>query len=236
MEEREPSLFESGQVILFDKPLHWTSFDLVNKVRLMIRSELGIRKIKAGHAGTLDPLATGLMIILTGKATKRTDEFKDLDKEYVATVHLGKTTPSFDMETEVNGVFPTEHITRELLERKLMDFVGEQEQVPPLFSAKFIEGKRAYEFARKGHDRKLEPVKVVFREIELIDFTMPEASIRVLCSKGTYIRSLARDLGEALGSGGYISALRRTAIGEYRIDGATDLEKFGFFLKQLKQS
>jgi tRNA pseudouridine55 synthase len=236
MEEKEPSLFETGQVILFDKPLHWTSFDLVNKVRLMIRSELGIRKIKTGHAGTLDPLATGLMIILTGKATKRTDEFKELDKEYVATVHLGKTTPSFDMETEVNGVFPTDHITRELLESRLMDFVGEQEQVPPLFSAKFIDGKRAYEFARKGHDRKLEPVKVVFREIELIDFKMPEVRIRVLCSKGTYIRSLARDLGEALGSGGYISALRRTAIGEYRIDGATDLEKFGFFLKQLKQS
>ena len=236
MSSEKISPIEEGQVLLFDKPVGWTSFDLVNKVRLMIRSELGIRKIKTGHAGTLDPLATGLMIILTGKATKRTDEFKDLDKEYVAAIHLGKTTPSFDLETEVNGVYPTGHITRELVEGRIKDFLGEVEQVPPLFSAKFIDGKRAYEFARKGHDRKLDPVKVTFREIELLDFNMPEIRLRVLCSKGTYIRSLARDLGEALGSGGYLSGLRRTAIGAFRIDGATDLEKFGFFLKLLKQS
>ena len=236
MEEREQSVFETGEVILFDKPLNWTSFDLVNKVRLMIRSELGIRKIKVGHAGTLDPLATGLMILLTGKATRRTDEFKDLDKEYIATIILGKTTPSFDLETEVNGIFPTDHITRALVEGRLEEFKGENLQVPPLFSAKFIDGKRAYEFARKGQERTLDAVKVFFREIELLDFNLPEVRVRLLCSKGTYIRSFARDLGEALGSGACLAALRRTAIGRYTLDNATDIEKFGFFLKQLKQS
>ncbi|MFN8242126.1 MAG: tRNA pseudouridine(55) synthase TruB [Bacteroidales bacterium] len=230
------TIFEEGQVLLFDKPQGWTSFDLVNKIRIMIRSELGIKKIKVGHAGTLDPLATGLMILLTGRATRRTDEFKDSDKEYVASFYLGKTTPSFDLETETNGTYPTDHITRELVEEKLGLFRGEQMQVPPAFSAKFVDGRRAYKFARKGDNIELEPVKVNIKELELVGFNMPEVTVRVLCSKGTYIRSLARDLGIALGSGAYVSSLVRTAIGTYRLDDSMTLEKFNFFLKQTKQT
>jgi tRNA pseudouridine55 synthase len=235
MVEEEKNIFEEGEVLLFNKPLYWTSFDLVNKVRIMIRSELGIRKIKVGHAGTLDPLATGLMIICTGKATKRIEEFRDLDKEYYAMVHFGMTTSSFDLETETEGYYPTEHITRELVEKVLRGFLGEQQQMPPLHSAKFIDGKRAYEFARKGIEKELNPVNVVFREIDLISFGIPETKIRLLCSKGTYVRSFARDLGIALGSGCYLSALERTSIGSFKLSEAFSLEKFDQYLKQLKQ-
>ena len=230
------SIFEEGEVLLLDKPLYWTSFDLVNKIRIMIRAALGIRRIKVGHAGTLDPLASGLMIICTGKATKRIAEFSELDKEYIATIQLGKTTPSFDLETAIDRQYSTDHITTKLVKNALNGFLGEQRQVPPLYSAKFIDGKRAYEFARKGVEKKLEPVTVFFREIELIDFKLPEVKVRLVCSKGTYIRSFARDLGEALSSGAYLSSLQRSAIGPFKLNQASDLEKLQFFLQQMKQS
>jgi tRNA pseudouridine55 synthase len=230
------SVFEEGQVLLFNKPLYWTSFDLVNKVRIMIRSTLGIKKIKVGHAGTLDPLASGLMIICTGKATKRIEEFRDMEKEYVATIHIGATTPSFDLETETDSYYPSDHITEEDVKNVLNDFLGEQKQLPPIYSAKLVEGKRAYEFARKGITRKLEPVSVFFREIELLSFGIPDTKIRLVCSKGTYIRAFARDFGLALKSGGYLSSLERTAIGPFRVGQAYDLEKFREFTEQMKQN
>jgi tRNA pseudouridine55 synthase len=230
------SVFEEGQLLFFNKPLYWTSFDLVNKVRIMIRSKLGIKKIKVGHAGTLDPLATGLMILCTGKATKRIDEFRDLDKEYIATIHFGETTPSYDLETEVNGKFHVNHITRKLVEETLKEFLGEQQQIPPLHSAKFIDGKRAYEFARKGIEKELKPVSITYKEIELISFRNPDAKIRIICSKGTYIRSFARDLGDALKSGCYLSGLERISIGGHKLSDALTLEKFEQYLEQLQQT
>jgi len=235
MEEREKSVFEEGQVLLFDKPMYWTSFDLVNKVRNMLRSSLKLKKIKVGHAGTLDPLASGLMIICTGRATKKIDEFRDLDKEYVATIHLGETTPSFDLETATDKQYPTNHITEELVKDVLKGFTGEQKQLPPMYSAKLIDGKRAYEFARQGIEKELTPVTVFFREIELLSFGMPETKIRMVCSKGTYVRSFARDFGEALKSGAYLSALERTAIGSFNVSSAFDLEKFRIFIEQMQQ-
>jgi tRNA pseudouridine55 synthase len=228
--------FEEGQVLLFDKPLYWTSFDLVNKVRGMIRSILKIRKIKVGHAGTLDPLATGLMIICTGKFTKKIEEFSNLDKEYVATIHLGETTPSFDLETEPDGKYPTDHISVELVQNIIKSFLGEQYQIPPLYSAKFIDGKRAYEYARRGVNMKLEPVKVFFRDIELIEFRYPDITIKMTCSKGTYIRSFTRDFGKALRSGAYLSALQRSSIGSYRLKDSWDVERFQQFLQQMQQT
>jgi tRNA pseudouridine55 synthase len=227
------SVFEEGQLLLFNKPLYWTSFDLVNKVRIMIRSTLGIKKIKVGHAGTLDPLASGLMIICTGSATKKISEFSDLDKEYLATLHPGATTPSFDLETETDGKFPVDHITRELVLQTLNSFLGEQKQTPPMHSAKFIEGKRAYEFARKGIKKELEPVNIVYKEIELVSFSLTEIIIRMRCSKGTYIRAFARDFGQALNSGCYLSALERTAIGTFRLTDAYTIEKFAEYLQQM---
>jgi tRNA pseudouridine55 synthase len=236
MEGKQAAIFEEGQVLLFNKPLYWTSFDLVNKVRAMIRGAMKIRKIKVGHAGTLDPLASGLMIICTGRATKKIDEFRDLDKEYIATFHLGKTTPSFDLETETDKQYPTDHITVESVREILDGFLGEQKQLPPMYSAKMIDGKRAYEFARKGIERDLEPVKVFFREIELLSFNMPEVRLRIVCSKGTYIRSFARDLGIALKSGSYLSELERTAIGSYHVDNAFSIEKFQEYIEQMQQN
>jgi tRNA pseudouridine55 synthase len=227
------TVFEDGQVLLFNKPVYWTSFDLVNKVRIMIRGSLGIKKIKVGHAGTLDPLASGLMIICTGRATKKIDEFRDLDKEYIATFHLGETTPSFDLETETDNHYPTDHITEISVRETLNNFIGENMQLPPIYSAKMIDGKRAYEFARKGIDKKLEPVAVFFREIELLSFGIPEIKIRLVCSKGTYIRSFARDFGLALKSGSYLSALERTAIGPYHVESAYDLDKFQEYIEQM---
>ena len=228
--------FEEGQVLLFDKPLYWTSFDLVNKVRIMIKSTLGIKNLKVGHAGTLDPLASGLMIICTGRATKKIEEFHNLDKEYVATIHLGETTPSFDLETETDNKYSTDHITEEMVQKTLKGFLGEQKQMPPMHSAKMIKGKRAYEFARKGIHKELEPVIVTFREIELVSFGIPETKIRILCSKGTYVRSFARDLGKALSSGAYLSALERTAIGSFHMKNAYNIEKFQKFIEDLKQN
>ena len=233
MNDKQKSIFEEGQVLLFDKPVYWTSFDLVNKVRIIIRSTFGIKKIKVGHAGTLDPLASGLMIVCTGKATKKIDEFRDLDKEYIATIHLGETTPSFDLETETDNRYPTDHITEEMVKDVLAGFLGEQKQLPPMYSAKLISGKRAYEFARKGIEKKLDPVTVFFKEIELLSFEIPEIKVRLLCSKGTYIRSFARDFGTALKSGGYLSSLERTAIGVYHVRNAYSLDKFQEYIEQM---
>jgi tRNA pseudouridine55 synthase len=230
------TVFEDGQVLLFNKPIYWTSFDLVNKVRIMIQSTFGIKKIKVGHAGTLDPLASGLMIICTGKATKRIDEFRDLDKEYVATIHLGETTPSFDLETETDNQYPTGHISQNLVKEVLSGFLGKQKQLPPMYSAKLIAGKRAYEFARKGEKKELESVTVFFKEIELLSFGIPEIKIRLVCSKGTYIRSFARDFGVALKSGGYLSALERTAIGSFHVSRAYGIDKFQEYLAQMQQN
>lgn len=210
--------FISGAVLYINKPLNWTSFTLVRKLRNKLCRKLGIKKLKVGHAGTLDPLATGVMIVCTGKKTKLIESFQYQTKEYIATIKLGETTPSFDLETAVDGVFPVEHITQELVEAKLKDFIGEIEQVPPTYSACKVDGKRAYEFAREGLDVELKPKLLVIDEIELLDYSFPEIRVRVVCSKGTYIRALARDIGVALGSGAHLTALERTRIGEVTLD------------------
>jgi tRNA pseudouridine55 synthase len=233
MSSEKLTVFEEGEVLLFNKPVYWTSFDLVNKVKNMIRNAFGIRKLKVGHAGTLDPLASGLMIICTGRSTKKIDEFRDLDKEYIATFHLGETTPSFDLETETDNHYPTGHIDEDAVKEVLKAFLGEQKQLPPMYSAKLIKGKRAYEFARQGIHKELEPVTVNFREIELVSFSMPDVKVRLLCSKGTYIRSFARDFGLALKSGSYLSALERTAIGSYNVSTALTIEQFQERLQQM---
>ncbi|MCF8224044.1 MAG: tRNA pseudouridine(55) synthase TruB [Bacteroidales bacterium] len=228
--------FREGQVLLFDKPLYWTSFDLVKKVKNLLRNAYGYKKLKVGHAGTLDPLARGLMIICTGRYTKKINEFQDKAKEYVAGIQLGKTTPSFDLETEVDATFPADHVDEELLRQKLSEFEGEFDQVPPLYSAKRYNGGRAYDYARKGIDIKLEPKKIVFHKLELMEFDHRYVKIRILCSKGTYIRSFARDLGAAVNSGAYLSDLARTAIGEYRLEDAMLLKDFELLLGQVKEN
>lgn len=210
--------FISGEVLYINKPLNWTSFTLVRKLRNKLCRKLGIKKLKVGHAGTLDPLATGVMIVCTGKKTKLIESFQYQTKEYIATIKIGETTPSFDLETAVDGVFPVEHITQELVEAKLKDFIGEIEQVPPTYSACKVDGKRAYEFAREGQDVELKPKLLLIDEIELLDYSFPEIRVRVVCSKGTYIRALARDIGVALGSGAHLTALERTRIGEVTLD------------------
>ncbi len=218
--------FINGVVLTIDKPYEWSSFDLVKKVKYKLQRKLKVKKLKVGHAGTLDPLATGMMIICTGKQTKNLNQFQDLPKEYVATLKLGESTPSYDLETEVEKTYPTEHITLELVKETLQRFIGEIDQVPPLFSAKKIDGKRAYEFARKGEEAELKANKITITNIEIIEFSLPELTIKVTCSKGTYIRSLAKDIGNALLSGAYLSALKRTAIGSYRIEESMDVKKF----------
>ncbi|MBN1388974.1 MAG: tRNA pseudouridine(55) synthase TruB [Bacteroidales bacterium] len=228
--------FQEGQVLLFDKPLYWTSFDLVKKIKNIIRNACGYKGIKVGHAGTLDPLASGLMIICTGKATKKINELQESNKEYIARFHLGKTTPSFDLETEVDGTYETCHINRDLVIKALRHFEGEYEQVPPVFSAKNIGGKRAYDYARKGINVKMEAKKVIFHELELLEFNPPETIIRILCSKGTYIRSFARDLGEYLDSGAYLSGLQRTAIGYYKLEDAIQISDFEQLLRSFSDS
>ncbi len=215
-----------GGLVLIDKPYGWTSFDAVNKVRSILRRHYGIRKIKVGHAGTLDPLATGLVIICTGKMTKEIHHFQALEKEYIATFVLGKTTPSFDLETQVDKEFETSHITRELVERTLQKFTGEIDQIPPLFSAKFIDGKRAYKRARKGDDIELPAARVTIREMVIERFELPELELTIACSKGTYIRSIARDIGLDMKSGAYLSALRRTRIGNYNLSDAVSPDEF----------
>ena len=218
--------FITGQVLLIDKPLWWTSFDLVLKCRNLISRKLKVKKLKVGHAGTLDPLATGLMIICTGKATKRINEWMDAEKEYVATIELGRTTPSFDLETETDATFPTEHITRESFEASLRGFLGETLQSPPLFSAKNMNGKRAYTFARQGLNIELPAKKIFTSELEVIRFDLPIVELRIRCSKGTYVRAFARDIGIANKSGACLIALRRTAIGNFKVEKAMSFELF----------
>lgn len=213
-----------GEILYIDKPLHWSSFDAVKRVRGMLVRRLKLKKIKVGHAGTLDPLATGVMIVCTGKATKRIDELQAHVKEYIATIALGATTPSFDLETEIDATFPTEHITRELVDEVLSQFIGEIQQVPPAFSACKVDGKRAYKMARKGHEVELKPKLLVIDEIELLEYSPESITIRVVCSKGTYIRALARDIGKALNSGGHLSALRRTRVGDVSIDQCLSID------------
>lgn len=213
-------------MLLFDKPYQWTSFYLVKKVRGAIERAFNLKKLKVGHAGTLDPLATGLMIVAVGKATKRIDELQAGDKEYLATVRIGATTPGFDLEKEIDATFPFEHVTREKVEQAVAGMTGEIDQVPPLFSAKKIEGVRAYDMARRGEEQVLEPKRVRINSIELLDFQLPDITLRIDCSKGTYIRSIARDLGVALGSGGHLTMLRRTRSGEFSVDQAMDFEEF----------
>ena len=213
-------------VLYFDKPLGWTSFNLVNRVRGVLSRHLGVKKLKVGHAGTLDPLATGVMILCTGKNTKLIESFQYQTKEYVATIKLGATTPSFDLETEIDAEYPTEHITEELVKETLAKFIGEIQQIPPTYSAIKINGKRAYEYARKGDEVELKPKTLVIDEIELLEYKMPEIVVRVVCSKGTYIRALARDIGEALQSGGHLTALRRTRIGDIRVENCLQYDDF----------
>jgi len=226
--------FKEGQVLLFDKPLGWTSFQLVNKVRWLIRKSCDIKKIKVGHAGTLDPLASGLLIICTGKFTKNIVEYQGMEKEYTGTFTLGGTTPSYDLETEIDQVFETAHISEENITQATFGFLGEIEQVPPVFSALKKDGKRLYEYARSGEEVKIEARKVEITEFEITNIRFPEVDFRVVCSKGTYIRSLANDFGIALGSGAHLSGLRRSKIGTFNVDNALSLSSFEELLPKLE--
>lgn len=217
--------FIDGEILYIDKPLRWTSFDAVKRLRGELTRRTGIRKIKVGHAGTLDPLATGVMLVCTGKATKRIEELQSGVKEYIATIALGATTPSFDLETKIDATYPTAHITRNLVVDTLKQFVGTIEQVPPSFSACKVDGQRAYNAARKGREVTLKPKTLIIDEIELLDFKPEEIKIRVVCSKGTYIRALARDIGQALNSGAHLSALKRTRVGNVKIDDCLSMEQ-----------
>ncbi|NDV57553.1 tRNA pseudouridine(55) synthase TruB [Bacteroides sp. 519] len=225
--------FKAGEVLYLDKPYEWTSFNLVNRIRYQLCRKLNVKKLKVGHAGTLDPLATGVMIICTGKATKRIEEFQYHTKEYIATLRLGATTPSFDLEKEIDATYPTEHITCEMVEETLKKFIGEIQQVPPAFSACKIDGKRAYDLARKGEEVELKPKLLVIDEIELLECNLPEIKIRVVCSKGTYIRALARDIGEALNSGAHLTGLIRTRIGDVKLDDCMNVDQFAEWLLSL---
>lgn len=222
--------FKEGEILYINKPYKWTSFAVVNKLRYHISKKIGVKKIKIGHAGTLDPLATGVMIICTGKATKRIEEFQYQTKEYIATLCLGATTPSFDLETEIDAYFPYEHISEEQTKQVLQTFIGAIEQVPPAFSACKIEGKRAYDLARKGKEVNLKAKTLVIDEIELLQFAPPLLKIRVVCSKGTYIRALARDIGIALKSGAHLTALERTRIGNIRLSDCLSVDNFEVWL------
>ncbi|MGQ8337269.1 tRNA pseudouridine(55) synthase TruB [Sunxiuqinia sp. A32] len=224
--------FQQGEVLLFDKELDWTSFDLVQKVRNNLCRAMGVKKLKVGHAGTLDPKATGLMILCTGKATKQIESFQAGEKEYIATLKLGATTPSFDLETEEEQHSSTENVTEELVNAILEGFKGEIDQVPPIFSAVKVDGQRAYTHARKGEEIELKSRKITISELELLTYSQSQVTIRVVCSKGTYIRSLARDIGQKLECGAYLIGLRRTRIGNFRIDDAFSVD---YFLKNINQ-
>lgn len=219
--------FVTGEILYVDKPLEWTSFDVVKRLRGVLLHRLHRKKFKVGHAGTLDPLATGVMIVVTGRATKLIESLQAGVKEYVATIRIGSTTPSFDLETEVDAVYPTEHVTEELIREALPKFTGRIEQVPPAFSACKVDGKRAYKMARKGHEVELKPKVLVIDEIEMLSFDAAEmvVTLRIVCSKGTYIRAIARDLGEALGSGAHLIGLRRTRIGEVTVDKCLSVDQ-----------
>lgn len=220
--------FQEGQILYFDKPLRWTSFNLVAKVRWQLCHRLGLKKLKVGHAGTLDPLATGVLIVCTGRATKRIDELQAGTKEYIATLQLGATTPCFDLEKPIDKTYPTDHITLELIEEVLPRFRGRIEQIPPAFSACKVDGHRAYKLARKGEEVELKPKVLVIDEMELVKFDAEQMqlTLRIVCSKGTYIRALARDIGQALNSGAHLIGLRRTRIGDIRVEQCMQIDDF----------
>lgn len=220
--------FEKGFVIPIDKPYRWTSFDVVRKIKGKLRG-LGHKKIKVGHAGTLDPLATGLLLVCVGKATKMADALQAERKEYITDIALGATTPSYDLETEIDERYPTEHITREMVLEAFGDFLGEIEQVPPIFSAKFIDGKRAYEYARKGEAVEMRSAWVTIYDLELLEFSKESIRVRMECSKGTYVRSFARDIALRLGSGGHLTTLRRTKSGIYNVEKGLNMEDVDLF-------
>lgn len=227
--------FKAGEVLFFDKPLGWTSFDVVNRVRWKLcREVLKEKKLKVGHAGTLDPLATGVMIVCTGKKTKEIDYYQYQTKEYIAEICLGATTPSFDLEHPIDAEYPTEHITEELIREVLPSFLGEIWQTPPAYSAIKVDGKRAYDYARKGEDVEIKPKLLVIDEIELLSFVDRIMKIRVVCSKGTYIRALARDIGEALQSGAHLISLRRTRVGNVKVEDCMNMEQFEELLSEIK--
>lgn len=225
--------FEQGEILYFDKPYTWTSFNLVAKVRRHLCQKLGIKKLKVGHAGTLDPLATGVMVVCTGRSTKNIDSLQAQTKEYVATLKLGATTPSFDLEKEIDATFPTDHITLERIEEALKKFLGRIEQIPPKFSACKVNGKRSYDLARKGKEVDLKPKVLVIDEIEILSFDKEkmELELRIVCSKGTYIRALARDIGIALDSGAHLIALRRTRVGNIQVKNCMQIEDFQNWLE-----
>lgn len=216
--------FISGEIIGIDKPLGWTSFDAVKRIRGAIQRRLNMKKFKVGHAGTLDPLATGVLIVCTGRSTRDIERLQNGTKEYVADIRLGATTPSFDLETEIDATYPFDHVTEEMIRQILPRFTGSILQVPPVFSAVKVDGKRAYKYARKGKDVELKPKHLEIEEIELISMQLPDIRLRIVCSKGTYIRALARDLGVALGSGAHLIALRRTRVGNMMIDKCLSIE------------
>lgn len=226
--------FQEGQILYFDKPLRWTSFNLVAKVRWQLCHRLGLKKLKVGHAGTLDPLATGVLIVCTGHATKRIDELQAGTKEYIATLQLGATTPCFDLEKPIDKTYPTAHITQELVEQVLPRFKGRIEQIPPAFSACKVDGHRAYKLARKGEEVELKPKVLVIDEMELLKFDAEQMqlTLRIVCSKGTYIRALARDIGQALDSGAHLIGLRRTRVGDIRVEKCMQIEDFEAWLEK----
>ena len=220
--------FVEGEILAFDKPYRWTSFDVVGKTRWLLCHRLGLKKLKVGHTGTLDPLATGVVVVCTGRKTKLIDQLQNHTKEYVATLQIGATTPSYDLEKPIDATYPTEHITRALIDEVIPTFLGEQWQVPPMFSAVKVDGKRAYELARKGQEAELKAKLLVIDEIEVLSFdaeTM-QLVLRISCSKGTYIRALARDIGERLGCGAHLIALRRTRVGDIRVEDCMNFEQF----------
>ena len=218
--------FSEGYIAVIDKPLEWTSTDVVRKIKYALQHKLGYRKIKIGHAGTLDPLATGVLLICIGKATKMVNALQAEEKEYIAELELGATTPSYDMEHPIDQRYPTEHITREMLEQALRDLTGERLQAPPIYSAKKVEGVRAYEFARAGEEIELKKALINIYEMEILELEMPRMKIRVRCSKGTYIRSLAQEIGQAVQSGAYLTSLRRTRSGGFTAENGWDLQNF----------
>tara|TARA_B100001093_G_scaffold49683_1_gene42179 strand:+ start:9777 stop:10472 length:696 start_codon:yes stop_codon:yes gene_type:complete len=225
--------FLEGEVLLINKPLHWTSFQLVNKLRWLIKRKLGIKKIKVGHAGTLDPLATGLMIICTGKKTKEISQHQAAEKEYIATLKLGATTLSYDGETEENYFYPTKHISKELITKTSARFLGEIEQTPPIFSAIKVKGKKLYESARNGNKVEIKPRIIRINELEIINMDLPYIKLRISCSKGTYIRSLANDLGKAMNTGAWLCELQRTKIGSKTLKNAIEINDFQHMMKSL---
>lgn|SRR5699024_7281356 len=226
--------FLDGQVVLIDKPLEWSSFQVVNKVRWLLRKQFGLKKLKVGHAGTLDPLATGLLILCVGKFTKRIETFQAQDKEYTGTILLGATTPSYDAETEIDQTFPTDHIDKDLIENTLPKFIGTIQQQPPVFSALKKEGKRLYEYARKGEEIEIPSREIRIDAFEITRIELPEIDFRVVCGKGTYIRSLAHDFGKALNSGGYLTSLRRTKIGDFDVENSKSIEEIEEYVKGLE--